>query len=536
VMTVCTILTPLNPLDLHGSEERAWWLIGLAIAAVGADAAFAPETSSFAKESRARLSFDRAAWRVFFCCVFRAALTVFLFVTAAHFSVRRDYAQSAILDHWSLWPQMSHVLVWVTLAGEVFAGLWMLCRLIIRQAAERPAVRSLMRQESNILIVALVGTDALVAPQLSIAGGLRGLAALYAFVVVSSLQRRLQPELRRTLREARSPRVHDWMMELSPANRAKHARTAEHRRRKSPYLAGILAAGALWVSYFAGFVSAGAQLISPAAPQAHQTSSIQAPHPALEDPPIPTASSASTPYYSQVCGGTPEDLPGWGASAADAAELRAQWLGSTSGATPADGMGAVLGGCPQPVQTVSADGATSTYQVGVQDGVVQSVAVTSPELGSTMFLSDGGAAQVARDLLEDGQPVGGSERTNVGNGDVQAIYTPTGTILLIRPIVHPTGQPTDSQPFVELTSSESSAWLHASQVLRAFLWPTTSTDASGSTTIALSRAPYGSPAALITQSTDTGAVLDIGGSSTWIAASRTPLAMATIVSLPVTSG
>jgi hypothetical protein len=540
VMVVFTILTPLDLLGESRPGRWVWWLSCLSIAALSADGAFAPDGALELAKPRPRSAFERAVLRTFWGFVARVSVVVVLLALAGVFSIRSGHQQASPLGHLVETQPVWHILIWTTVAGEVVAAVWLLMRLLSRQAANLPPLRPLINDESRILIASLLGTNALVDP-VPIASpissaGFRGFVALYAFTLASGWQRRLQPELRKVLKGNKAKAVHEWMIGPWRASRPKHARRSALRGRTPRYVGGIVAISFIWLSYFAGFASAGADLVAPS-----QQSIEHVAPPIVSDPvsgtPAESPNDRSDVDYSQVCGSSPQDLPGWGAPETAVSALSALWLGSDNGNTIPNGIGAVLGGCPQPATSVVSDGDTSTYQVGVSGGQIESVGVTSPQLGTALFLSDGNAAEIALGLLRKGVPIGGSDRINVGNGDVQAIYSPSGTTLLIRPVLHPTGQLDTSEPFIELSPPESAAWFEASTVLGAFLWPTAIANGSGGQTVDLSEKPYGGTAAsIVAASSGSGVSLEIGGKPATSPASPTSISMAEVTALPASSG
>jgi len=205
-------------------------------------------------------------------------------------------------------------------------------------------------------------------------------------------------------------------------------------------------------------------------------------------PTVPPVLPVLPVEYTQVCGSDPanapggdsEQTPGWVKTA-----LYNDWLGKGA-------PGANIAGCPGAVVEVNDGYDDVWYQVGTLNGETTSVGIASARNKGAIFLADGGATQVVQGLLDAGVAASGSERISVRNGDAQFVYDNSGTWLLIRSTLHPTGDESVSTTYTVLPPGAFVPWLDATEDTKAFLWPTFvsgSADLGG--TIGLALTPYG---------------------------------------------
>jgi hypothetical protein len=202
------------------------------------------------------------------------------------------------------------------------------------------------------------------------------------------------------------------------------------------------------------------------------------------------------PSFRTLCGSSPKSLPGSNIPDNNAwatKELFDLWLGER-------GLGATVAGCPSPARSVGNANDQVWYSAGYSDGSLESVGVASQTHGAVMFL-DGGIAQFVLNDLESGIVVSGSPREDIGDGDLQLVYTPDGTTAFIRPTKHPTGEPYTPTSLTIVPPTGVTLLVEADEATGEFLWPTyLSGSYQTAATIALSPEPYGTPVAQITLS------------------------------------
>jgi hypothetical protein len=169
--------------------------------------------------------------------------------------------------------------------------------------------------------------------------------------------------------------------------------------------------------------------------------------------------------WQTICPTLPEDgAPGWAKR-----ELNALYLGGLSlHATPPPGTD---GGCTGKAIVPEREHGAFVYTIGRNaSGEIRSVAVDSHEFGPAIFLSP--AAQRVIALIERGEgPVGGWPKLAVGSGDLSAAMSEQGTVLLVRPREHLTGDEDLAAPYVEMSPTVATAFAGAIREFGSWLWP-----------------------------------------------------------------
>jgi hypothetical protein len=241
------------------------------------------------------------------------------------------------------------------------------------------------------------------------------------------------------------------------------------------------------------------------------------------DPPVSPALTVPQKepiLFSEVCGSRPIAHPGEGAGWAsqDLWDLYFK---------PGHGVGAVVAGCPQPVVRVTDAGDSVVYQEGFDSSGLRSVVLDSTRHGPVLFLDQ--AATVVDTLLRSDVAASGSAREDIANGDLQLVYTPAGTISLVRGRKVAPFTANQSEPYTELSPSFTLAWVGAMTKSDRWLWPRDSSDQDGKPVILLSDRVDGPPVATISAGTGDVAELVASGVTKSFISTGTHLTIRTVL-------
>jgi len=179
--------------------------------------------------------------------------------------------------------------------------------------------------------------------------------------------------------------------------------------------------------------------------------------------------------------------PGAGAPQWAAAGLYAEYLGSSTH----EGEGAIAAGCTSLVYEPLTAHGQFVYTIGKFSRHQQpmSIGTDSKRFGAAIFI--GTAAKPILRLIRHGEDIGGPPPVRVANGEVYAVTTRDGTVILARSEDHITGTTVESA-YVELPPSAAAAWLTAMQrVGGAWLWPRVASRVKGTVVYRLSRLGFG---------------------------------------------
>jgi hypothetical protein len=149
--------------------------------------------------------------------------------------------------------------------------------------------------------------------------------------------------------------------------------------------------------------------------------------------------------------------PGAGAPSWAREELRALYFGGVHlNATKPPGTDA--GGCPGSVKVLGTGREELVYTVARNPlGEIRSVACVSRPFKGAIFLAP--SAQIVLGLINEGvTPIGGYPKVDVAGGDMVAVLTRTGTMVLVRSEKHLPDEPLQAAPYVELPVPVAAAW------------------------------------------------------------------------------
>ena len=133
--------------------------------------------------------------------------------------------------------------------------------------------------------------------------------------------------------------------------------------------------------------------------------------------------------------------------------------------------GAIEGGCTGPTYAPFGRDGDFVYLVGtdVVTGRVKSVATVSRRFGAAIFIAPA-AEQILRLIAMFGD-IGGFARMKAGNGDLYAVRTPVGTVILARPTTVRGDGSGFAQPYTMLLPAAATVWLQAVRSHGSWLWP-----------------------------------------------------------------
>jgi hypothetical protein len=478
--------------------------------------------------------------------IWRSFITLTLFASVAF---------NLACNQRGLWNHLNHATngaiasawvlsMWLAMPGLMICATQIAMRVTIAQDAGVREIRQLMTAESSALIVAIGGLNLAILPIHHMSVGIRNLLFLYAWGLAFCWFHGVAKERARLLNQYGAIALRSVMLSwLTRVFGSRVVRTGEgdgsgdgdgpalRPSNPSPCAEKAVRRGAaivtviLWLSFGAGVVGASMQaVLYPPHLNLSGASVVGAKYLSLG---LPRGELASMSDLPTQCG--PLSAPNRQIDKNVLAKLAAFWLGSNIG------VGDVIGGCPYGVGSVSEGKASTAFQVGVRRDSLASIAVSSQQFGSALFLDDGGIAKYVEGQLRSGLAIGGSPRSRIGNGDMQILYSQRGSTLFVRPVLHPTGEPDVSEPYVVIPPAALNAWLRAARQNNAFLWPRVAHSPSGrAAVILLSKMPYGNPVATITLSrSDRSATLEwIGGTHTY-RAGGSPIKMALLLRFPV---
>ncbi len=179
--------------------------------------------------------------------------------------------------------------------------------------------------------------------------------------------------------------------------------------------------------------------------------------------PEPIRSSQTN--WDQLCPTEPgADAPAWAAP-----EIYALYLGGTdlaAGLPP----GGAEAGCTGPTHIARGPKNRFVYVIGADPatGETKSVAVDSTRFGPAIFLAP--ATAPVLQLIREFGIIGGLPRMTVANGDLYAVRTPKGTVVLVRAQTTASGSPL-AEPYTVLPPPVATAWLAAMRSRGTWLWP-----------------------------------------------------------------